>query len=74
MHTGRNNLCDFAIIRGLQSANVIPQSVSSTTNSCSKLYNSSYSKEQLLSKESRNSNAKEKCYSQTPKLPNSQTP
>ncbi len=37
-------------------------------NKRSKLYNSSYSKEQLLSKESRNSNAKEKCYSQTPKL------
>ena len=40
-------------------------------NKRSKPYNSSYSKEQLLSKESRNSNAKEKCYSQTPKLPNS---
>ena len=32
MHTGGNNLCGFVIIRGLQSANVIPQSVSSTTN------------------------------------------
>ena len=32
MHTGGNNLCGFVIIRGLLSANVIPQSVSSTTN------------------------------------------
>ena len=33
MPTGRNNLREFVIIRGLQSANVIPQSVSSTTDS-----------------------------------------
>jgi len=32
MHTGGNNLCGFVKIRGLLSANVIPQSVSSTTN------------------------------------------
>ncbi len=47
---------------------IILFSVSSTTNSRSKLYDFSYSKDQPLSKESRNSNAKEKCYSQTPKL------
>ena len=33
MPTGGNNLCEFVIIRGLQSANVIPQSVSSTADS-----------------------------------------